>query len=247
MKTLVVLVLIATYSCVTNAQMQLTQPVDNAVVTSMSPMFSWFYAPPKGDFKVSYQIQVFENVQELGRLDVVATNQPICSKEIGQASSWTYDFSCLDLDRGKEYLWRVSAWNGDQLLSTSVPFLFRYEDKTGKGGPAKQDSLHETLGFPLIQSEVNSGFYVYGKEIRFRYDNLSADTMVHFSVQSLSDAKVVIPMDSFKVHYRENYVVLNTKDLKLKGGTGKNGQRKNYLITVTDIRRNTYKLRFIIL
>ncbi|MET0464041.1 MAG: hypothetical protein ABW007_12845 [Chitinophagaceae bacterium] len=210
----------------------LNLPANNSLLTTPYPQFSWIPPAPINMFSdLNYDLSVVEVLEGQSPMEAITNNSPVYARNFLQVSQENYATSYNPLEKNKIYAWQVTARNGMNYASVTDVWTFSLGSDPIKNilpdknyiemkFDGKEGSLHY-LKSPVVRIKLHSYMGRYKNEFVF-YDAAGS----------------VIKKVSRDVSYGDNFFVF-----ELDRNFQKN---KSYRISMTDPKKNTSGISFII-
>jgi hypothetical protein len=212
----------------------LNTQADESKIYTPSPQFTWLPPTPPGLFSdLSYLLVLVEVLPGQGKADAIQQNIPVYSAGFIKNLYMNYPSSYRSLDTSHLYAWRIVALNNGQAAAMSDIWTFRVTTPP-LASLAKKEQPYIALRRGLDAS-VASG----GQTLKLTYENIPADTLVHYTVTSLEDPGNPIVQQGNLVLSRGR----NLLELPLQKGGGY-AEKKVYLFSLTNGRNESWTVKF---
>lgn len=212
----------------------LNTPANEAQIYTASPQFTWLPPTPAGIFgDLSYDLVLVEVLSGQAIADAIEMNVPVYSGGLLHDPYLNYATSYASLDTGRLYAWRIVALNNGQPAAMSDIWTFRVVTPP-------VPSLH-TINNPYLTLKrgLDPSVAVGTVNMRFNYDNVPADTVVHYTITSLSDAgNPVVQQGQLSLRRGENLLQIALSK------TAGYDPKKIYLFQLFNSRNETWTVKF---
>lgn len=212
----------------------LNTPADGELLNTPYPQFTWLPPTPLGIFNdLSYDMVLVEVLPGQGKADAVQQNVPVYTIGRTRNQYMNYPASYRSLDTSKLYAWRIVALNNGQAVALSDIWSFRVASNKPVHTP-QPDGAYISVKRGLDATVISSG-----NVLRFTYDNVAADTSVHYTITALEDpGNPVIQEGDVKLKYGTNLLQVTIQ--KVKGFAS----GKVYLFRFANSRQETWSVKF---
>jgi hypothetical protein len=218
----------------------LISPFDEEVLNSFYPNFFWSFNFIPGDYKVSYAIKIAELKDNQTYVDAISFNPVLVFQDNLESPLFNYPTTAFTLNEEGRYVWQIAvSINGKEKYLSEI-WMFQYKkEKVEKAKKKPKDEVPDQ--YPHLQKKLTSATYQFDKNIAFRYNNECRDTILSyaiFKVGSSSKEKLNYPL--VKITSGINYIYFPVpKDMKKK-----NSKPDVFLLTVSNSRKENWKLKF---
>ena len=212
----------------------LNTPSDEGSSYSAWPQFTWLPPTPAGIFNnLSYDLVLVEVLPGQGKADAVEQNIPVYAGGFIRSLYLNYPSSYKSLDTAKLYAWRIVAMSNGQPVTMSDIWTFRIV------APPKPALNIEHTAYLDLKRGLDASVTSAHKSLKLTYENIPADTAVHFTISSIQDpGNPVVQQGQLKLDRGRNLL-----DLPLSGA-GKYTEQKIYLFQFTNSRNETWTMKF---
>jgi hypothetical protein len=212
----------------------LNTPADEGSIYTAWPQFTWLPPAPVSVFSdLSYDLVLVEVLPGQGKADAVEENIPVYAGGFISTPYLNYPSSYRSLDTGKTYAWRIVALNNGLPTAMSEIWTFKVvvpPIPTVKTSFTPYLTLKRGLG-PSVASAR--------KSLRFNYQNVPADTAVHYTIASLNDrGNPIVQQGQLTLTRGENLL-----EVQLSKTAGY-AEKKIYLFQFTNSRNETWSVKF---
>jgi hypothetical protein len=212
----------------------LNTPHDEDSIYTAYPQFTWLPPAPVSVFSdLSYDLVLVEVLPGQGKADAIEENIPVYSGGFMTNPYLNYSSSYRSLDTARTYAWRIVALNNGLPTAMSEIWTFKIvvpPKPTVKTSFTPYVTLKRGLG-PSVASVHQS--------LRFNYENIPADTAVHYTIASLNDrGNPIIQQGQLMLSRGEN--LLEVPLSKTAGFA----EKKIYLFQFTNSRNETWSVKF---
>jgi hypothetical protein len=212
----------------------LNTPADEGQLYSPSPQFTWLPPTPLGLFNdLSYDLVLVELLPGQGKADAIQQNIPVYSGGFIRNLYMNYSTSYKALDTGRVYAWRIVALNNGQPAAMSDIWTFRVIV------PPKPSLLQKAVPYIDLKRGLDPSVASAGQTLKFTYENIPADTVLHYTITSLEDPGNPI-VQKGQMPLRRGRNLLELPLLK----TGGYVQRKVYLFQFVNGRNESWTIKF---
>jgi len=212
----------------------LNTPADEGSIYPPSPQFTWLPPTPPGLFSdLSYLLILVEVLPGQGKADAIQQNIPVYSAGFIKNLYLNYPSSYRSLDTSRLYAWRIVALNNGQPAAMSDIWTFRVITPP-------IPSLHkEAAPYLDLKRGLDPSVASGGSSLRLTYENVPADTIVHYTITNLDDpGNPIVQQGQLPLTRGRNW--LNVPLSK----TGGFVQQKIYLFQFTNSRNESWTVKF---
>lgn len=127
----------------------LLAPYDGSAVFDDHVIWSWFMQSSLSNGgRVKCDLTVVEILEGQTLEEAIKLNPPVIDRKGLVESAWQTNFAARSFQNGKNYAWRIIAYDGDNPVSQSEIWKFTYNDSNG--------SLPESNPIPIIKQSLDS-------------------------------------------------------------------------------------------
>jgi hypothetical protein len=212
----------------------LNSPADEGKIYTTSPQFTWLPPTPTGIFSdLSYTLVLVEVLPGQGKADAVEQNIPIYSGGFIRNLYLNYATSYASLDTGRLYAWRIVAMNAGQPAAMSEIWTFRVVK-------APLPSLRVTHDpYLSLKRGLDPAVATGSATLRLTYDNVPADTVVHYTISGLNDpGNPVVQQGQLSLARGQNMLLVTLSK------TAGYDSKKIYLFQIVNGRNESWTLKF---
>ena len=212
----------------------LNTPADEAQIYTVSPQFTWLPPTPAGIFSdLSYDLVLVEVLPGQATADAIQLNVPIYSGGLIRDQYLNYATSYASLDTGRLYAWRIVAMNNGQPAAMSDIWTFRVVNPP-------VPSLHVSNNpYLSLKRGLDPSVAAGTANMRFNYDNVPADTAVHYTITGLSDrGNPVIQQGQLSLGRGQNLLQITLSK------TSGYDRKKTYLFQLINGRNESWTIKF---
>jgi hypothetical protein len=160
----------------------LNTPADEGKIYTAYPQFTWLPPTPIGLFNdLSYDLILVEVLPGQAKADAIQQNIPVYSAGLVKDLYMNYPSSYRSLDTAKLYAWRIIALNNNLPTAMSDIWTFRVIV------PDKPVLRQQGDAYVDLKRGLDAAVAVAGEVLKLTYDNIPADTLVHYTITSLGD------------------------------------------------------------
>lgn len=212
----------------------LNTPSDEGRTYSAWPQFTWLPPTPIGIFSdLSYNMVLVEVLPGQGKADAIEQNIPVYTGGFIKSLYLNYPSSYRNLDTAKLYAWRIVAMNNGQPAAMSDIWTFRVVT------PPKPSLSIEHTAYLDLKRGLDPSIASVSGSLKFTYENVPADTSVHFRISSIQDpGNPVVQQGQLSLGRGRNLL-----ELPLLNRAGY-AQNKIYLFQFINGRNETWTLKF---
>ncbi|MFT3935477.1 MAG: hypothetical protein QM726_17755 [Chitinophagaceae bacterium] len=212
--------------------MSLIYPGDGDKLCNKRPEFNWQPAMPLVS-SYRYRILVTEKKDRQLAADAVMNNIPVIQQDNIAGFMLMYPPQAPDLQTDKQYVWQVTAYEGNTKITQSEIWVFSINCDDKKPDSSK-DSYRQLSGI------LTGNYYVATDMLRFAAQNPYGATTMKYSITSLSGAtEKITNLPQIKLRTGLNNIDMDLTDIK---GLEIN---KMYLLTIKNIGDHVLYLQFI--
>lgn len=211
--------------------LMLIDPAPEDIICNTRPSLTW-QPPMPIDIQTRYRVILCEKKGDQTDIEAITYNVPIINVASIPSSKLFYPGSSPELRKGQEYVWQVTAYMGNTILTKSEIWTFTVKCEEEKPDPGTE-SYREL-------SEDPGGVYIAKRYLRFGFTNPYSEGDLNFSIVATSDnareltkiprLKMVTGLNRYSIDLSENRAF-------------KDGQE--YMLTVRLASGRLLKLRFI--
>lgn len=212
----------------------LNTPADEGRLYTSYPQFTWLPPTPVGMFSdLSYDLVLVEVLPGQGKGDAIQQNIPIYSGGLIRNLFMNYSASYRSLDTAHLYAWRIVAMNNGQPAAMSDIWTFRVIN------PALPSIRKVNDSYLALKRGLDPSIASTGPSLRLTYDNVPADTTVHYKITSLQDpGNPIIQQGQLPLTRGRNLLEVPLSK------TGGYAQQKIYLFQFINSRNETWTVKF---
>jgi hypothetical protein len=210
----------------------LNTPVNNALVETLLPQFTWIPPTPLNIFTdLNYDLVIAEVAENQSAEEAIQVNMPVYRVSNLRQPFLNYPSGAPALDTGITYAWMITSNNGRQFAAQTNTWIFRM----------KQSGLivHDDLSaFVQLRREGNDVMNCTGS-VKCSYVNDAGDEKVRYEILSLEDNNRIIRHGNISLQPGNNMIVLPLD----KGNRLSDG--KLYLFRLYNGRAEKWEMQFI--
>jgi hypothetical protein len=167
-----------------------------------------------------------------GKADAVEQNIPIYSGGLIRNLYLNYASSFAALDTGRLYAWRIVAMNNGLPVSMSDIWSFKVVD------PPKPSLSVEYFAFLELRRGLDASLATTGKSLNVTYDNVAADTLVHYTISGIQEAgNPVVQQGALTLRRGRNWLTIPLDK-------GRYNKDRLYLFQFTNSRNESWNIKF---
>jgi hypothetical protein len=159
--------------------LSLIEPFNTQRICERKPMLSWQPIFP-AIAGLQYQLTLAEVKTKQAAVEALYYNIPLINVRNIPGSYLPYPASARDLDTGKTYVWQVTAYKGEVIISRSEVWTF-------KVGCDEQIPLDPPAGFRDIEDLVMGNYYIAEGRVLFSIDNPYTEMKLDYSFECLTE------------------------------------------------------------
>jgi hypothetical protein len=212
----------------------LNTPADEANIYTAYPQFTWLPPTPISIFSdLSFDLVLVEVLAGQGKADAIEQNIPVYNGGFIRNPYMNYSSSYRSLDTARTYAWRIVAMNGSQPVAMSDIWTFHVVR-------APLTALHTTHEpYLSLKRNLDPSVAAGSTTMRLTYDNVPADTVVHYTITSLNDpGNPVVQQGQLSLTRGQNLLQVT---LSQSGGYTR---KKVYLFRLVNGRNESWTLKF---
>lgn len=186
--------------------LSLTEPYHRAEICERRPTLVWqpLFPSLPGMF---YQLTLTELKAKQSPTEALFYNVPLINQRQLTASYLPYPSITRDLDTGKTYVWQVTAYKGELVVSRSETWTFQVRCEEEKQGMPVD-------GFRNIENLVLGNYYVAAGQVLFALDNPYTATKLAYHIECLSDPSLELKnLPEIPLRRGKNQVVVPLQDV----------------------------------
>lgn len=192
--------------------LSLIEPFNNQEMCDKKPNFLWqpIFPAISG---MHYQMVLAEIKNNQNAIEALYYNIPIINLRNVNTTMLPYPSIAKNLDSGKNYVWQVSAYQGNMVLSRSEIWTFKVNCPIEK-------QIFIDDGYRNLEDLLTGNYYVAHEKILFFLDNPYTEREMKYSIICLSDPGIRIkklPMIKL-MRGRNNVVIPLTNERIFKDG-----------------------------
>ena len=212
----------------------LNTPPDEGSSYTASPQFTWLPPTPIGVFSdLSYDLVLVEVLPGQGKADAIEQNIPVYTGGFIKNLYLNYPSSYRNLDTAKLYAWRIVAMNNNQPAAMSDIWTFRVVT------PPKPSLNIEHTAYLDLKRGLDPSVASANGSLKFTYENVPADTVVHFMISSIQEpGNPIVQKGELPLERGRNLL-----EIPLPVSSGYK-QNKIYLFQFMNSRNETWTLKF---
>jgi hypothetical protein len=183
----------------------LIEPLDGEKVCEPQPLLTWQPIVPQLQ-GVTYQLTLTELKKEQNPVEALNYNIPLLNSKNHFSPFLPYPNSARPLEKGKSYVWQVSAYIKNMIISRSEIWVFQY-------GCEDTVKLEKPTGFRSIEDLVLGNYYVANGRILFSLQNAYTETKLKYKIVCLSNPELKIKkLPEIKLVRGGNNIVIELAD-----------------------------------
>ena len=212
---------------------QLITPADTSWVESRYPNFTWIPPSPAAMVpQLHYELLLVEIKKGQNAYDAIQKNTPVYMQRHLSTAFLLYPSSAQSLESGKHYAWQVIARNGEAYAQKTEAWSFKVKPDTTINGI--DDNIYPKLG-----KGYDAHFYICEGNLKFEYNNETADSLVRVTVYEWQGAPGrEVESRVIRMKPGQNFIKMEI------GGITKYKGEQQYLIEVINNRKETWNLKF---
>jgi hypothetical protein len=212
----------------------LNTPADEGALYTAYPQFTWLPPTPVGLFNdLSYALILVEVLAGQGKADAIQQNIPVYSAGFIKNLYMNYPSSYRALDTSRLYAWRIVALNNGQPTAMSDIWTFRVTT------PPLSSRKREDGSYLFLKRELDASVATVSGLLKMVYNNEAADTVVKYTITSLSDpGNAVVQQGTLALRGGNNLL-----DLALNKTAGY-GKGNIYLFRLVNRRNESWTVKF---
>jgi hypothetical protein len=211
--------------------LSLIEPFNTQRICERKPMLSWQPIFP-AIAGMQYQLTLAEVKAKQPAVEALYYNIPLINTRNISGSFLPYPASARDLDTGKTYVWQVTAYKGDVIISRSEVWTF-------KVGCDEQPQPEPVTGFRNIEDLTMGNYYVAEGRILFSVDNPYTEMKLKYSIECLTEPETKVRrLPEITLTRGRNNIIIPLEDTR----AFKDGHK--YQMKVELPNGNTRSLRF---
>ncbi|MEP6728595.1 MAG: hypothetical protein ABJC98_22420 [Bacteroidota bacterium] len=212
--------------------LSLIYPGDGDMICNTRPEFTWQPAMPMISSN-RYRIIVTEKMISQPAADALMNNVPVFQQDNIAANMLLYPPQVPDLQKQKEYVWQVIAYEGSTKVTQSEIWVFNINCNEKKPDSSKES-------YRQLSGVLNGNYYMAKGMLRVSFNNPYGLTNVQYSITGISDpGKKISNLPSVKAQTGLNKIDIELEDVK---GIQEN---KTYLLKIENIGDHILFLQFI--
>jgi hypothetical protein len=187
---------------------QLVLPADGDTLETLSPQFSWLPPAPATLFqKLSYELKVVEVLPGQSHGDAIQNNLPLLGIDRLTQPFYPYPASSKALEKGKQYLWQVTAKDINQYEGKTEVWLF---------STRQEESVQTSPSTVYARLQRgNSGAVIPVQEtLRIAYVNQGGDSTAAYQISASENDGQVITKGTFRLVGGENFLDLPLRSIR---------------------------------
>jgi hypothetical protein len=211
----------------------LNTPADEGSIYTANPQFTWLPPTPAGIFSdLSYALVLVEVLPGQGKADAMEQNIPIYSGGLIRNLYLNYASSYAALDTGRLYAWRIVAMNAGLPAAMSDIWTFRVVN------PPKPALAKAYSAYLELHRGLDASLATAGRTLDVTYDNVAADTVVHYTISAIQDAgNPVVQQGLLPLRRGRNWLAIPLNK-------GAYGSDKLYLFQFINSRNESWNIKF---
>lgn len=212
----------------------LNTPADEGEIYTAAPQFTWLPPTPAGIFgDLSYDLILVEVLSGQGKADAIQQNIPVYAGGLIRNQYLNYASSYATLDTGRLYAWRIVAMNSDQPVTMSDIWTFRVVKAPLPSLKTRNDPYLD------LKRGLDPSVAAGSSTLRLTYQNMPADTLVHYTITSLDDpGNPVIQQGQLSLTRGQNLLQI------VLSKTASYDRKKLYLFQLVNGRKESWTLKF---
>jgi hypothetical protein len=211
--------------------LSLVEPFNTQTLCEKRPMLVWQPVLPaiEGMF---YQLTLCEVKPGQSATEALFYNVPLINQKNISSSILPYPSIARDLDTGRKYVWQVTAYKNDMILSRSEIWTFQQKcDQPAPPSPA--------AGFRNIEDLVKGNYYIAEGRVLFAIDNPYTEMKLEYTIECLTDPELKMrKLPSVQLGRGSNNVIIELDNPSFKDGY-------SYVMKVKTPGGQERKLRFV--
>jgi hypothetical protein len=212
----------------------LNTPADEGSLYTAYPQFTWLPPTPPGLFSdLSYDLILVEVLAGQGKADAIQQNIPVYSAGFIKNLYMNYPSSYRALDTARLYAWRIVALNNGRPTAMSDIWTFRVTV------PPLSGRKREDGSYLFLKRGLDASVASVSGSLKMVYNNEAADTVVKYTITSLSDpGNVVVQQGTLALRGGNNLLSLTLDKAAAynKGGI--------YLFKLINGRKESWSVKF---
>lgn len=216
------------------APLNLIEPYDKDELCEQRPLLSW---QPHIPFTngTQYQVVLTEIKDKQKAIEALQYNLPLINQKGISANLMMYPAVARELEKGKQYVWQVTAYRGNTVLNRSEIWTFTTK--------CQDDTIAQTkpmLSYRDIDDLAKGNFYVTQEVLGFVLVNSHGKQPLQYAISCLTDPKQRISnLPKIAVSQGRNQIEINLSENKAFK------KDYSYLLTVVLPSGQIKNLRFI--
>lgn len=207
--------------------LSLIEPYNTLEMCDKKPVFIWQPIFPSIT-GLQYQLILAEVKEKQSPTEALFYNIPIINLKNLSSSFLPYPSVAKNLDSAKKYVWQVTAYRGNMILSRSEVWTFKITCE-------KEVITNPNDGYRNIEDLLTGNYYIANERILFSMNNSYTEKEMEYSIVCLTDPEIkmrklakiklmrgrnniTIPLDNKRM-YKEGYSYI--MKVKLPNGTDK--------------------------
>jgi hypothetical protein len=183
----------------------LIEPFDGEKVCEPQPILTWQPIVPflQG---VAYQLTITELKKGQTPVEALYYNVPLLNSRNLYSPFTSYPNSARPLEKGKAYVWQVSAYAKDMILCRSETWVFQY-------GCADSIKTEKPGGFRRIEDLAMGNYYIANGSLLFAVQNDYTEMKLVYKITCLSNPDVKIKrLPAVQLIRGRNNVIIDLSD-----------------------------------
>lgn len=211
---------------------QLTLPADGDTVGTLYPQFSWMPPTPATIFqRLTYELKIVELLEGQSAGDAIQNNLPVLGVDRLSQPLYPYPTSAKSFEKGKNYLWQVTARDINQYEVKTEVWRFSVRSE------AFNQTLISTV-YARLGRGINATIVPARDTLKVAYINLSGDTSAAYRISPVEQEERTAVQGTLKLVHGENFL-----DVPLPAGKGlREGER--YRFELVNRKGETWEIQF---
>ncbi|NSL88117.1 DUF928 domain-containing protein [Chitinophaga sp. Mgbs1] len=183
----------------------LASPADEDAICDKRPTFFWQPLLPAVP-GMQYRLILTDVKPGQARAEALRYNMPLINQQFISMPMLFFPPAAKELAEGKEYIWQVTAYRGDVLLSSSEVWTFRVQCK---------DSTESRIpeSFRDIDDLAAGNFYLATGSIRFAVKSIYGETPLQYSIICLTDPQQKIKkLPAIRLKSGNNHISIDVSE-----------------------------------
>jgi hypothetical protein len=188
--------------------LSLVEPFNMQEMCEKKPGFVWQPIFPS-ILGLQYQLTLAEVKEKQSPTEALFYNVPIINLRNLFSSFLPYPSIAKNLDSAKKYVWQVTAYKGDMVISRSEIWTFKIVCTTDV-------ITNPNNGYRNIEDLVMGNFYVANERILFSMDNPYTEKNLEYSIVCLTDPEMKIKkLSTIKLDRGKNNIMIPLENKRI--------------------------------